>query len=64
MIDPTLETLRIMAGFERRLNTYIGHEVTHCGYDERVQVAIKSRERMFDWLQKEIDVLARKAGWE
>ena len=51
-----------MAGVERRLNTYVGKEVTHCGHDELVKRADHARNRLMLWLEREIEELSRQAG--
>lgn len=64
MSKTTLTTARIMASFERRLNSYVDLEMTHCGHQEGVDEAQRSRDRMMKHVEKELDALARKAGVE
>lgn len=56
------ETLRIMAGLERRLNTYEIKVQGHCGHEELMDDAIRYRERMMDWFSDQIEKLCQKAG--
>lgn len=58
----TTETLRIMAGLERRLNKLSDLEARHCGHGELVNKAERYREKLMDWIESNIEALARKAG--
>lgn len=53
-----------MASFERRLNNYVDKEMVHCGHEEGVTLARVARDRLFTFMEKEIEQLARKAGLE
>jgi hypothetical protein len=60
----TSTTLRIMAGMESRLNTLIRLENRHCGHAEGIAKADKQRDKLEDYIEREIEALARKAGCE
>jgi hypothetical protein len=62
MNEPTLETLRIMARFEKALNRYVDLQVGTCGHDELEDKAHASRMRMMDMLQGELDSWVVKGG--
>ena len=51
----TINTLRIMAGIERRLNTYENKILTTGGFDDLVDASVRYRERMLKWISDEIE---------
>lgn len=55
-------TIRLMASIERRLNTYVKKEVTACGHAENLRNADKARDRLMQFLEREIEALVEKAG--
>jgi hypothetical protein len=57
MITKSLETLRIMARFERALNRYVDLEMGHCGHQELFDKAQRSRERLMAMMEREIENL-------
>ena len=61
-MSKTTTTLRIMAGVERRLNKLTELEVTACGFEENIAKADKQRDRLMDFIEREVEALARKAG--
>ena len=58
----TKNTLRIMAGFETRLNTLIRKEVCACGYEENILEADLYRGLIIKWLEVQIEKLQQSEG--
>lgn len=56
------ETLRIMAGIETRLNSYIDKQVCTCGHQELEDEAFRYRVRLERFIEKNIEALCEKAG--
>jgi hypothetical protein len=59
MANKSLETLRIMAGFESRLNTLLRLETTACGHEENITKADKQRAKLESYLESEIEKLVK-----
>lgn len=62
MKSSTLETLRIMAGVERRLNRLMRLETIACGHEEEVAKAERCRDGLMEYIEREVEALVRKAG--
>lgn len=58
----TKYTLDLMCRIERRLNTYVGKEVTHCGHEGPRREAHEYGTKLLKFIEEEIEKLAKKAG--
>ena len=55
----SLTTLRILASVERRLNTLLRIENQACGFDEEIRRANLQRDRLMEYLEREIEALVQ-----
>lgn len=58
----TQYTLDLMCRIERRLNTYVRKEMTHCGDSDGVLEAERYGTKFLKFIEDEIDKVAKKAG--
>ncbi len=55
-------TLRIMRSIEKRMESYVYLEATHCGHEVEEAKANASRNKLMDYIARRVEQLVQKAG--
>jgi hypothetical protein len=62
MSRTTTTAKKLMGRIKRRLDTFEKYSANHCGHEELVDDFLDYREKFLNFMEREIDELARKAG--
>lgn len=54
-------TKKLVRKFARRMDRYVGMEMTHCGHEGPMVEAMHARDHLLDWLGEEIEATNRLA---